>query len=112
MDDSVLLISELLHWKIQGYRSQNVSRKYSINEVDPEILTVFRQRNPSDVAFYEFATSLFTKQTQGVSSFAEKLQHFRSTNRVYNRWQDRIDKLKKPLRPAQWLLRASGLIET
>jgi len=104
MDEAVMLISELLHWKIWGYRSHNVSGRYSIDEVDTEVLTVFRQRNPNDVAFYEFAVSLFEKQTQAVSSFAEKLAHFRSTNLAYNRWQDRIEVLKKPLRPVHRLL--------
>jgi Sulfotransferase family len=104
MDESVLLMSELLHWNIRGYRSHNVSGRYRMNEVDPEILTIFRQRNRNDIAFYEFAVSLFEKQRQAVSSFAERLEHFRSTNRAYNRRQDRIDRLKKPLWPMHRLL--------
>jgi hypothetical protein len=104
MHESVLLISERLHWKIRGYRSHNVSREYSIDQVNSEVLTAFRQRNPSDVAFYEFALSLWDRQTQAIPSFAEKLEHFCSTNRTYNQWHDRIDKLKKPLRPVHRLL--------
>lgn len=104
MDESVLLMSELLHWKIRGYRSHNVSLRYYINEIDPEVLTIFRHRNPNDVAFYEFAMSLLTKQTKAVPLFAEKLERFRSTNSDYNRWQSRIDRLKQPLRPMHRLL--------
>jgi hypothetical protein len=104
MNESVLLMSELLHWKIRGYRSHNVSNRYRIDELDPEVLTIFRRRNASDIVFYEFAMSLFEKQTQAIPLFAEKLERFRSTNRAYNRWQDRIDRFKKPLRPVHRLL--------
>jgi hypothetical protein len=104
MDESVLLVSEMLHWKIRGYRSHNLNKRYSANEVDLEVLKVFRQRNSSDVEFYEFAVSLFEKQMRTVPSFREKLEHFRSTNCFYNRWRDRIDRFKEPLSPVHRLL--------
>lgn len=104
MDESVLMFCEMFGWNIKGYRSHNVNKRYCIDDIDPEILTIFRQRNPNDVALYEFAVSLWEKQVQEISSFAEKLKHFRSTNRVYNWWQDVIDGFKKPMRPVYQLL--------
>jgi sulfotransferase famil protein len=104
MEKSVLLFCETFGWNIKGYRSQNINTKYCIDDIDPEVLAIFRQRNPNDVAFYEFAVSLWEKQVKEISSFEEKLKHFDSTNHVHNRWQDRIDGFKKPVRPVYQLL--------
>ena len=62
-DETLLLLTQALGWKMRGYARKNVTKKRPSKEAtDPARLAVIRGHSAVDIALYEFARELFEKR--------------------------------------------------
>ena len=62
-DETLLLLTNALGWKLRGYARANVTRKRpSQRATDPALLAAIRECSAVDIALYEFARELFEQR--------------------------------------------------
>lgn len=102
-DESLLLLREILGWKIPLYDKSNISQKP--NDIDQDTLRLIGELNELDLQLYEYAKDIFEEQIQRIEdSFGQKLQEFQKANEsspnklyyrantIYNRAINRVYK--------------------
>lgn len=102
-DESLLLLSKTLGWKIPLYDKSNISKKPK--DIDPDILRLIENFNEFDLQLYEYAKAMFEELIQRQeSSFDQELEEFQKANvsspnklyyrvnTIYNRAVNRIYK--------------------
>jgi len=97
-DESVLLLSKLMDWKIPPYyMRENVSKsRVRKSQVDQADINVIRSFNQFDLQLYQFAEGKLNRQIQEIEGFEQDVEQFSVRNRgIQRRWGWLPDKLKR-----------------
>ena len=83
-DETLLLLTHALGWKVRGYARMNVTKQRPGKAAtDPALLAAIREASAVDVALYEFAREIFEQRLAAQPpGFAEELAALRRDTRV------------------------------